>query len=141
MGAGAEDLSALLPHRPPMLLLEALAEAGPAGGTALARVDPGAWYADAEGAMPAWIGLELMAQAAAAWRGAGRAPGSGPGAGFLVAVRAYRSAVAVFPAGARLEVRVRLEGAEPGGLCAFECHILEDGRLLAEGRIRVKETA
>ena len=34
--------------------------------TAHATVRSDAWYADADGAMPAWIGIELMAQAIAA---------------------------------------------------------------------------
>ncbi len=81
-------LPSWLPHRPPALLLEGVAKADAQGGTALARVDPGAWYADADGAMPAWVGLELMAQAVAACRGRSLADaGAPPRGGYLVGVR------------------------------------------------------
>jgi predicted hotdog family 3-hydroxylacyl-ACP dehydratase len=141
--SGALEWSRLLPHRPPMLLLETLAEAGPGGATAFARVDPEAWYADPEGAMPAWIGLELMAQAAAACRGAQRAA-AGPDrtagrSGYLVAARGFRSEAGSFPAGAVLELRVRLEDADPSGLCAFACEIRQAGRILAGATLKVME--
>jgi predicted hotdog family 3-hydroxylacyl-ACP dehydratase len=142
-GPGCLEWSRLLPHRPPMLLLETLAEAGPGGGTAYARVDPEAWYADPEGAMPAWIGLELMAQAAAACRGAQLAvagpAGAAPRSGYLVAARGFRSEAGSFPAGAVLELRVRLEDADPSGLCAFACEIRQAGRILAGATLKVME--
>ena len=142
--AAPGDLWDWLPHRPPMLLLEAVAEAGPEGGCALARVDPGAWYADADGAMPAWIGLELMAQAIAACRGAYRAAGPGPAAeaprsGYLVAARGFRSELAAFPAGAELRLRVRLEAEDAGGFRAFACAILHQDRCVATASLRVLE--
>ena len=129
-----------VPHRPPMLLLEAVLRADAQGGAALARVDPAAWYADGAGAMPAWFGLELMAQAAAACRGRHLAAGGGaPRRGYLVAARSYACAVASFPPGALLEVRVRLELADPSGLCGFQCEILHEQRPVASAGLRVME--
>lgn len=117
-----------LPHRPPMLLLEGLDAEG-----AYATVDPGAWYADEAGAMPGWIGLELMAQAAAAHRG----PGAGAGRGYLVAARSYRSLPA-FPAGARLRVEARPEAEEEGqSLAAYHCEILLEGVSVAQAILKV----
>jgi len=129
-----------LPHRPPMLLLEAVLAADAQGGAALARVDPTAWYADGNGAMPAWIGLELMAQAAAACRGRHLAAAGGtPRSGYLVAARGYRSTVPSFPPGALLEVRVRLELEDPSGLCGFQCEILHERRPVAGASLKVME--
>jgi predicted hotdog family 3-hydroxylacyl-ACP dehydratase len=56
----------LIPHRGTMLLLDAVSACSDESLTALAKVRGDAWYADADGAMPAWIGIELMAQAIAA---------------------------------------------------------------------------
>ena len=132
------DLQRWLPHRPPMLLLDSVREADAGGGTALARVDPGAWSADASGAMPAWFGVELMAQAVAACRGR-QAASAGPArGGYLVAVRSYRSALAAFAAGP-LEVRVRLELEDPSGLCGFQCEIFQGGQAVASAALRVME--
>jgi predicted hotdog family 3-hydroxylacyl-ACP dehydratase len=123
-----------------MVLLAGMLEAGPDGGTALARVDPGAWYADPEGAMPAWFGLELMAQAIAACRsqylaGSGRPPRGG----YLVSARGYRSAVPAFAPGAELAVRVRLELEDPSGLCGFHCEIRQGEAELASASLKVME--
>ena len=129
-----------MPHRPPMLLLETVAEATDQGGAALARVDPDAWYADAGGAMPGWFGVELMAQAVAACRGrelAGR--GQGPRGGYLVGVRGYRCALPAFPPGAALEVQVRLDHADPSGLRRFQCAILVGQDTVAEGVLTLLE--
>ena len=132
------DLQQWLPHRAPMLLLDSVVEADDRGGTALARVDPGAWYADSAGAMPAWFGLELMAQAIAACRGR-RVAAGGPSRGYLVAARGYRSTVPAFGAGALLEVRVRLELEDPSGLCGFLGEILLGRQIVAKASLRVME--
>lgn len=51
-----------LPHRGPMLLLDRILASSADTIRVAAQVDAAAWYADADGAMPAWIGVELMAQ-------------------------------------------------------------------------------
>jgi len=129
-----------LPHRPPMLLLEGVATAGSQGGTALARIDPAAWYQDGQGAMPAWFGLELMAQAIAACRGKHlQASGGAPRGGYLVGARNYRTTLAAFPPGAVLELRVSLELEDPSGLCGFRCEILLAQAVVASATLNVME--
>jgi len=123
-------LEDLLPHRPPMLLLD-----GVDGDGAFLRVAPGAWYADAEGAMPGWFGLEVMAQATAACPGAEPEDGT-PRSGYLVGTRSYRS-VPSFPAGALLRVKVRLVEADESGLCAFDCAILLHDAVAATATLKV----
>ena len=122
----------LLPHRPPMLLLD-----GVDGDGAYVRVDPGAWYADAQGAMPGWIGLEVMAQAVAAGQGAQQAGGA-PRSGYLVGTRSYRAEPS-FPAGALLRVRARLVEADESGLCAFDCEILLHDAVVATATLKVMQ--
>jgi predicted hotdog family 3-hydroxylacyl-ACP dehydratase len=121
------DLLRLVPHRPPMLLLD-----GADAGGAFLTVDPGAWYAGPGGAMPGWIGLEVMAQAVAAFQGRGGAPRRG----YLVGTRSYRSA-ASFPAGALLRVRVGVTDEDPSGLATFACEILLDGETAASAILMV----
>jgi predicted hotdog family 3-hydroxylacyl-ACP dehydratase len=119
----------LLPHRPPMLLLEGVDAEG-----AYLTVDPAAWYADGDGAMPGWFGLEVMAQAVAAFQGA-RWEGP-PRAGYLVGTRAYTS-VPAFPAGARLAVRVRPADTGDSALAAFDCEILLGSAVAASATLKV----
>jgi predicted hotdog family 3-hydroxylacyl-ACP dehydratase len=113
-----------VPHQPPMLLIEALRSVDGEACVALARVDAAAWYADADGAMPAWFGVELMAQAAAAFNGhAAQKEGLPPAIGYLVGTKEYRSTVPRFPAGAELEVEARLLYPATFGQSAMTCEI------------------
>ena len=133
------DLDALLPHRGPMRLIDAVS-GGAAGGVGWVRLDPGAWYADQAGRTPAWIGLELMAQTLAAWRGLALATaGSASRGGYLLGTRRFRSTVSTFPAGAELEIRVRLLEEDPSGLCSCHCEILQLGLPVAEATLNVME--
>ncbi|NTV74153.1 MAG: beta-hydroxyacyl-ACP dehydratase [Holophaga sp.] len=130
----------LLIHRPPMLLLEAVLDHGHDGILALARVDPGAWYADGEGAMPAWFGLELMAQAIAAFGGLDkRAQGREPRLGYLLGTRAYACTRPSFPAGCELRIRAKLKYLDDAGLSAFACGITLDGEEVATAILKTFE--
>lgn len=122
-----EPLLELLPHRPPMLLLD-----GVDGDGAYLRVDPEAWYADAAGAMPGWFGLEVMAQAVAALQGRAGAPRRG----YLVGTRSYQS-IPAFPAGSLLRVRVRAAEEDESGLAAFACEILLGDEPAATASLKV----
>lgn len=139
MSAGGHPLEAFLPHRAPMLLIDGVAEASAQGGTARVRLDPQAWYADAQGDTPGWFGLELMAQAIAACRGQHLAASGGtPRGGYLVGTRSYRS-IPSLPAGVDLEVKVVLLDEDPSGLCAFRCELAHLGHPLAEATLKVIE--
>jgi len=133
-----EPSAPLVPHRAPMLLIGSVLCAGAEHCTTLTRVDPAAWYADQGGAMPAWFGLELMAQTVAAHSG-GQRQGPAAGFGYLLGTREYRSSVASFPAGDLLEVSVRLVYADPMGLRAFDCELRREGALLASATLKVIE--
>ncbi|HLO65739.1 MAG TPA: hypothetical protein VK188_01890 [Holophaga sp.] len=118
-----------LPHRPPMRLLEGVDDAGP-----YLRVDPAAWYATADGSMPGWYGLEILAQALAVHMAAGE--GGAPRAGLLAGVRSYTSLPA-FPAGALLRPRILEVEAEASGPALCRCELLLDGAPAASGTLLV----
>ncbi|BDU71446.1 ApeP family dehydratase [Mesoterricola silvestris] len=133
----AEDL---LVHRPPMLLLDAVLDHRRDGILARARVDPGAWYADARGAMPAWFGLELMAQAIAAYGGLNRrAQDREPRLGYLLGTRAYTCTLPAFPAGSELGIHAELKYLDDSGLSAFACGITLDGEEVATAILKTFE--
>jgi len=131
----------LVPHQPPSRLIDSVRQAGGERCTTLTRVDPKAWYAGPDGAMPAWFGLELMAQTIAAFNGNRRRGDLAPKFGYLLGTREYRSEVAAFPAGAQLEVEARALDADAPGLSAFACELRLDGAVLAHAILKVYEPA
>ena len=136
----ALSLDALLPHRAPMQLLDGVSEAGNGLCRAHLTVDPKAWYAEADGSMPAWYGLELLAQTIAAYSGATKAAAGLPARlGFLLGTQVYACAVPAFPAGSRLDTEARVCFQDESGLCAFTCTLLLEGVVVAETTLKVFE--
>lgn len=121
-----------------MLLLDEVSAAGPAGLEAHATVRPGAWYLDERDAMPAWIGIELMAQAVAAFAGMeGQRQGRSPRPGVLLGTRAYRARAGSFPGGERLRITARLSDADESGFGTYDCAIHGGAGPLAEATLKV----
>lgn len=132
-----------LPHREPMILLDRIV---------LMNTD----YLESEvtiksdtlflrgGAVPAWVGVEYMAQTCAAFAGfEARGRGEEARVGFLLATRNYRSSVDGFELGSTLRVRVTLVHREAGGLSVVEGKITsaDSGAQLVEATLTVYEVA
>jgi predicted hotdog family 3-hydroxylacyl-ACP dehydratase len=134
------SIEELLPHRGPMLLIDRVTAADAERLSAQASVNAQAWYADAGGNMPAWIGVELMAQAIAAFVGLEqRRQGKPIKIGFLLGTRKYSCAVPAFARDAVLDVTAHLVYREASGLGAFDCHIELKGERVADATIKVFE--
>jgi predicted hotdog family 3-hydroxylacyl-ACP dehydratase len=130
----------LLPHRGMMLLLDRVIDF--AGASAATECVPrsDAWYADGQGNMPAWIGIELMAQTVATHVGLQkRAEGLPPRHGALLGTRSYRSAVPSFQAGEMLHICATLLFRDTGGFSAYDCNIARGGQEIATATIKVFE--
>jgi predicted hotdog family 3-hydroxylacyl-ACP dehydratase len=131
-------IESIIPHRGTMLLMDAVTSCGDETLTGRATVRPDAWYADAQGAMPAWIGIELMAQGVAAhvsllaMRAGGRAR-----PGVLLGTRSYQARVSAFARDARLVVGVREVLRSEEGHSAYECTIDHGGTRYADAVIKV----
>jgi predicted hotdog family 3-hydroxylacyl-ACP dehydratase len=110
-----------------MILLEQMVEIGEQDIFCTLTVHEQMPYADADGNLPAWMGLELMAQATAAWKAYHARNGNAPAEiGFLVGVRLFTAFVPSFQRGSRIEVRVH--------------QVLNTGRMgQVEGTIRCGE--
>lgn len=134
-------IEALIPHRGTMLLLDRIVDfdSEAAVGECTPRTD--AWYAEGNApGMPAWIGLELMAQTIAAHVSlAKRRQGLAPKLGVLLGTRAYRAETAVFAAGQPLRVRVNCLLSDATGLGAYECAIEGEQGVLATAVLKVFE--
>ena len=129
MDCTAIPIGELLPHGVAMTLIDRLVEYGPKRSVATVAVTATGPFFSGAG-VPAWVGIEYMAQTIAAHAGyEARLRGEPPAIGFLLGTRAYRAEVAEFPLGAVLTI-----GIEPivveGGFGAFNCAITAE-RVLA----------
>lgn len=130
----------LLPHRGTMLLLDRVFSGNENSIVAGTTVPEAAWYLDEEGGMPAWIGIELMAQAIAAHAALqGRLKGEPPKRGVLLGCRAYRARAPRAAAGALLKVSARATVVDETGLAAYDCRIDSGTAEFATATLKVFE--
>lgn len=131
----------LILHRGPSVLLDQILELSPTRCLATVRLRPEGWYLQADGTAPAWVGLEWMAQAAAAFSGhRHRAAGREPRIGFLLGTRAFEALVPSFPVGLELEVEAEVLFLDDSGPGAFTCEVRHKGETLARARLKAIET-
>jgi 3-hydroxyacyl-[acyl-carrier-protein] dehydratase len=138
------DLLSLLPHRPPMRLLDEIVDLQP-GETAVARrsTHPDDFYFQGhfpgDPIVPAAILAEILAQAGGLAAGAPREGGTYP----PIALRVAGLGPFKFPAAARagdvLEVRARVVG-QIGGLYKIEGDVTVEGRTVATGAVTLART-
>lgn len=139
MAEALPDVADLLPHQPPMRLLDRVT-AWRDGGTveASVTVSPDAAFYQRGIGVPAWIGVEYLGQAAALAFGlAAREEGGAPRPGMLVACRRFETALAAFPDGSTLTVRAWPGSALTGPLVRFTGEIHLDGAPVATGEVSV----
>ena len=129
----------VVPHRQDMCLLQRILR-WDQDSIEAELVVPGTGLFIENGQMPAWIGIEYMAQAIAAWSGCrARAAGAAPQLGFLLGSRRYSSLRSGFPSGTRLRVQARRELLGDNGLGMFACRILAGEEVWAVANVSVYE--
>lgn len=140
--AGSPDLDDLLPHRPPMRMVEAVEGAADDGVECTARLPEGSAF-DSGGTAPALVALEMAAQTAAVFealrrfRETGRA---GARVGYLVGARDVGFGRARVPVGEAFRAAVRLSGmALP--LCTYAFEVAREGEVVASGTLSTWLTA
>jgi len=133
MDSSSIPVAELLPQGPEAVVIDALVEHSATRSVAVAHIDERCTYWEHSG-VPAWAGIEYMAQTIAAHAGLeARARGEPPAIGFLLGTRAYSTSVDTFPNGSKLTVTVEPEVVD-GGFAAFKCAIAIDD-VVALGRI------
>jgi len=124
MNTTLPNIEDLITHRGNMLLLDRLLSADAESCRTEYTPRGDAWYSDSTGNMPAWIGIELMAQTIAAYVGLQKFSSSRPPKqGVLLGTRSYKATVPFYPAGAPLQMEARVSFRDESGLGAFECLI------------------
>jgi predicted hotdog family 3-hydroxylacyl-ACP dehydratase len=136
MAAVQPDLENLLPHRGPTRLLEAVEEILEDRLVCRARIPANNPFAS-EGSAPAFVGLEIAAQAAAAVEALARLKSEGavsPRIGYLVGVRDAVFHAEVLPVDRPLRVSVRL-AKRTGPLNVYEAVVTLEGESRVEATI------
>lgn len=139
MNSKTEDaVQAWIPHRGAMQLLSRIVAVDES--SAVAQVDvpmDGLFVRDGE--VPAWIGMEYMAQTVSAWAGAReREAGSVvPKLGLLLGSRQFVARLSGYPCGSVLTVQARCELVADNGLGLFDCQIELAGKPVATARLSV----
>jgi predicted hotdog family 3-hydroxylacyl-ACP dehydratase len=127
----------LLPHAGDMILLDAAIEADEDRIVCTRTIRPGGLFNDADGHLPAWCGVELMAQCVAAWAGWQAMREQHPvRLGFLLGTRHYRCDVDAFPLSSELVIEAVRSFHDDNGMAMFLCRINAAG-VHAEARLTV----
>ncbi len=132
------DVDDLIPHSGPMLLVRRVLEHSEE--RTVCEVDPAdsGLFAAEDGAVPAWVALEYMAQCAAVHGGlSARKSGAPPRAGMLLGTRRLRLAVDSFRSGQTLHVSVACVHAGSQMLSFAGVVRAVGGAVLAEARFNV----
>jgi predicted hotdog family 3-hydroxylacyl-ACP dehydratase len=127
----------LVPHRPPMLLLDRVLSYDGECVVCETVLGPDAPFAE-QGHVPALVGIEYMAQTIAAGAGlSAREKGSTSGQmGFLLGCRSLTIAVDSFDVGDRLTIEARRTFGETA-LGNFACKVQRGAEVLVEGALTV----
>lgn len=130
-------LAELLPHAGDMILIDQVLSFDEEQVHTRVTVKPGGLFSHDDGNLPAWVGIELMAQSVAAYAGCrARQKGEAVELGFLLGTRKYECNVEHFPAGAELTIHGLRSLEDDNGMGVFECHLTGDG-ILASARLNV----
>ncbi len=130
-------LAALLPHAGDMILIDQVLSFDEEQIHTRLTVKPGGLFNRPDGSLPAWVGIELMAQSVAAYAGChARKKAQAVELGFLLGTRKFECNVECFPAGAELTIHGLRSLEDANGMGVFECHLTGDG-IHASARLNV----
>jgi predicted hotdog family 3-hydroxylacyl-ACP dehydratase len=121
-------IAELLPHAGDMILIDRVLRFAEEDIETQLRVRAGGLFNQADGSLPAWVGIELMAQSVAAYAGCqARLLGEPAELGFLLGTRNFQCNVDRFPLGAELHIHATRSLQDDNGMGMFECHLRGPG--------------
>jgi predicted hotdog family 3-hydroxylacyl-ACP dehydratase len=137
MRACPYPIAELLPHEPPMVLLDTVTGWMPGGLEAAVDIHPASPFHEPGRGVPAHVGIEYMAQACGAYAGLeAKEAGQPVRIGFLLGTRRYHCSVSWFKTGERLTVSIS-EVLRQGPMGVFDCRIGVAGNEVATARLNV----
>lgn len=128
----------LVPHAGNMVLLDRmLSYSSDVAEAELTVKNAGLFHGEPD--LPAWVGVELMAQVIAAWAGfKARLKNEPVKVGFLIGTRKYESSVHSFKAGSVLCIRIERAFQDANGMASFDCVIKDQSdSILVNANINV----
>jgi predicted hotdog family 3-hydroxylacyl-ACP dehydratase len=131
-------LERLLPQRPPMILIDRMIDATDTGSTSEVTIGPQTLFLEPEG-VPAFVGLEYMAQAVAAYGGYRSYLAAEPMAiGLLLGTPQLKTYCQFFECGQTLQIQVTHVWGDKE-LMQFHCTIHDalTGKLLQQAELNV----
>lgn len=131
------SVAELVPHSGDMVLIDAVLSYGAENIETRVHIKPDGLFNQADGSMPAWFGVELMAQTIAAFAGChARDAGKPVALGFLLGTRKFECNVEAFPAGCELHISAQRSLQDDNGMAVFECNLIGPG-IHATARLNV----
>jgi predicted hotdog family 3-hydroxylacyl-ACP dehydratase len=113
----------VVPHAGRMLLIDEILDYSSGSLTACVTIRESSLFLTADNVVPAWVGIEYMAQTIAAWAGVqARLRGEPVKTGYLLGSRHYQASQPAFTLGDTLTIVVNKQYHE-GELAVFECRI------------------
>ncbi len=131
----------LIPHSPPMVLLDRMLECTDNGLVAEVSVSQESMFFDSRlGGVPTWAGIEYMAQAISVFAGIRRRKHNGePKLGFLLGTRKYNTNLPMLAQGKTFQIAVTQIMRDESGLGSFNCYITCDDEPVCDARVNVFE--
>lgn len=130
------DITSLLPHEAPMILLDKLIDVTALTVHCQVSIDANSLFFDKQlDGIPAWVGIEFMAQTVAAWSGYHASlKGEDSPIGFLLGSRCYAIECETFMQHQVLDIYAE-QVMESEGMAAFVCRIECAGKTLASSQL------
>lgn len=130
----------LLPHAGPAVLIDEIVANCDTEVRASALVRSSHPFFVAGHGVPAWVGIEMMAQAIAAHAGlTGMGEARAPRQGMLLGTRRYHATTPWFADGDALTITAQTAFGHEGGMAACDCRIENRNGILAEATIIIVE--
>lgn len=124
-------VESILPHTGRMVLIDRIIDYGDEYLVAGVSINEETMFLDGD-EVPAWVGIEYMAQSIAAYAGLqAKTNGQPVKVGFLLGTRCFEANVTGFKKGSELTVTVKELCRDEQGLAVFQC-------LITNGRVEVK---
>lgn len=118
------EIIELIPHRPPMLLINRIVSLDISNASSLVFIDSDTPFFKQRCGVPSWVGIEYMGQTAALIAGhrlrKGLLP---PHLGFLIGTRSYKVECDYFTPGTTLKVTSKENAVVAEGFAKFDCII------------------
>ena len=116
----------LLPHRPPMLLIQNLIHVADDSACSELTINEDSTFYQTGHGVPSWIGLEYMGQTCALIGGHQQHQGhTGASLGFLMGSRRYQACVPYFTLGKQLRIECKQIATVGESLANFDCMITD----------------